>query len=268
MCTVACDNNYKSCPGSSECISKSACCADSDCTSGGTGTKGTCNTSSHSCSYACDSSHKTCSGSSACIPSSGCCSDSDCPINTSPVCNTSTHSCEKRQAGAACVLGSECAGGVCKGCYRDRDGDKYGDIWYPSSGSYCDNKCPSVGGTPYVMNGDDCQDANSAVHPGADFQSTSFTTDPLDLRAVAQWDWDGDGFAVRKYTTASSVGAGCTSTSCDANGACFLAYATVQPVQTCGGTVYPQSGCYKTTSSGGSCGCNGIGVQSGLQMCH
>ncbi len=148
-----CDDNDASVhPGASEVYDGKDDNCDGSCASGECG--GSCGgcLGGYSCvGYQCTCTGTICSGichtdSGVCCSGTwysggGCCSDSNC--GSGKGCNPSTHRCEPIAV-----------------CYRDSDGDGYGD---PNSAQNAYGSCPSG----YATDHSDCDDNDASVHPGA-----------------------------------------------------------------------------------------------------
>jgi len=258
-CDVVCDNMFKKCPGTSLCIANSGCCADGDCPTGPSGTVQKC-TSAHVCTYPCDSTHHMCSDGT-CISNANCCSDTECQSPT-PICDAS-RTCAKRPNGMACSTDAECTSGTCPLCYRDKDGDGFGDKWSSPLARVCG---PCTSG--YVADGRDCMDdpnvfaSANAVNPNAGFHSASapppFNTYTPDARDTSPdpWDWNCDDVRTLEIT-ARAVG-GCAAGATCSN-SCPTDPQTVPTTpDTCGGYV-ESTGCINLCSSGGGCSPGTVG---------
>ncbi|HET6147937.1 MAG TPA: hypothetical protein VFH68_10430 [Polyangia bacterium] len=114
-CAIACNNGFKTCPGTNLCIPTAGCCTSADCTARPTNTVGLCGTA-NTCSYPCAPNFKMCGN--ACIADTACCTSSECTAggaNTVGTCNTTAHTCSypcngsAHNCSGACVLNTSTA---------------------------------------------------------------------------------------------------------------------------------------------------------------
>jgi hypothetical protein len=197
---------------------------------GPAGTAPTCS-AAHVCTYPCDSSHHMCSDGT-CIANANCCSDNDCPPDK-PACD-GTRTCVKRANGATCATDTECVSGTCPSCYRDKDGDGFGDKWGQPLAKVCGSCVPG-----YVPDNRDCLDdpnvfqyannvnPNAVFHPPANTAPPGlggmYVPDPRDPTPDG-WDWNCDGARTLSITTFSP---GCAAGATCSNGCTAAAPAAV-----------------------------------------
>lgn len=237
---ICCGSGMKGCAGMGICVASNQCCGDTECPAGPTGTMPVCS-AVHACAYPCaTATHKDCNG--ACILKEQCCGDGQCPSDK-PICD-GTRTCVKRANGAACTTDAECLSGSCPACYRDKDGDGFGDKWgQPLAARNC-GPCPSG----YVADNRDCMDDSAVfsmanlVNPNADFHYPAgvppgspgmYTVDPRDTSPDG-WDWDCDDKRTLAYPTAMDTP--CSPTATCANN-CPTGPPTLRVIttDTCGG---------------------------------
>ena len=139
-------------------------------------------------------------------------------LASASACSTCGGAVEARcNVDADCAAGSVCTDGVCQPAppcptfFADADGDGFGDAARPET------LCAAVDG--FVVSNDDCDDGDSAIHPGADDVPADGIDQDCDGADLCFADADGDG-AGGVNTAPGPAGAtpGGAAPSCDAPG--------------------------------------------------
>jgi Dickkopf N-terminal cysteine-rich region len=196
-----------SCSGSTA-ISASLCDGLGDCTTPtttGCGAGTYCNASTGSCAnqladgIACQTSAQCTSGSCCGVCNNPATDNSNCGA-CGTVCPAGQQMCVAGHCllddGQKCSSAGQCVSGVCNNFYVDADGDGYGT---GAAVGFCKITAAPAG---YATANGDCCDSNTAIHPGAGFQTMEGA-----CNGVVTWDYNCDGIV---ETQAQGVNCGPT----------------------------------------------------------